>query len=214
MATAFNTTRSVTSLVRSLLNDGGPNGALVNLATISRTANVVTVVTAAAHGLVVGDQVVIAGVTGGATSFNSAAGTSFAVLSTTPPTTFTYAQAGGNESGNPNTGTASGVGTGALFTDPVLLPYLNSAYRKVQRALANIGQETFVVDDVLIVVPAVSAVDPSVQVVVNDSTAPPNQLPTDLDRKSTRLNSSHGYISYAVFCLKKKKKKNRNRTAC
>src|SRR2546422_5412693 len=27
------------------------------------------------------------------------------------------------------------------------------------------------------------------------------------DRKSTRLNSSHGYISYAVFCLKKKKAK-------
>src|SRR5687768_17717526 len=27
----------------------------------------------------------------------------------------------------------------------------------------------------------------------------------DEDRKSTRLNSSHGYISYAVFCLKKKK---------
>src|SRR5687768_17651237 len=32
------------------------------------------------------------------------------------------------------------------------------------------------------------------------------------DRKSTRLNSSHGYISYAVFCLKKKKKKIRNRS--
>src|SRR2546422_10438003 len=30
--------------------------------------------------------------------------------------------------------------------------------------------------------------------------------PADRDRKSTRLNSSHGYISYAVFCLKKKKK--------
>src|SRR2546422_2611112 len=29
------------------------------------------------------------------------------------------------------------------------------------------------------------------------------------DRKSTRLNSSHGYISYAVFCLKKKKKNSR-----
>src|SRR2546429_7166891 len=28
------------------------------------------------------------------------------------------------------------------------------------------------------------------------------------DRKSTRLNSSHGYISYAVFCLKKKKQRN------
>src|SRR2546422_2129945 len=31
------------------------------------------------------------------------------------------------------------------------------------------------------------------------------------DRKSTRLNSSHGYISYAVFCLKKKKKINTTR---
>src|SRR2546429_5631952 len=30
--------------------------------------------------------------------------------------------------------------------------------------------------------------------------------PAGGDRKSTRLNSSHGYISYAVFCLKKKKK--------
>src|SRR2546422_6143482 len=33
-----------------------------------------------------------------------------------------------------------------------------------------------------------------------------------LDRKSTRLNSSHGYISYAVFCLKKKKKKKKKST--
>src|SRR2546422_1252489 len=31
----------------------------------------------------------------------------------------------------------------------------------------------------------------------------------DPDRKSTRLNSSHGYISYAVFCLKKKKQQRR-----
>src|SRR2546422_7415405 len=31
------------------------------------------------------------------------------------------------------------------------------------------------------------------------------------DRKSTRLNSSHGYISYAVFCLKKKKKNETDR---
>src|SRR5256885_5909497 len=33
----------------------------------------------------------------------------------------------------------------------------------------------------------------------------PNQGQTDRDRKSTRLNSSHLVISYAVFCLKKKK---------
>src|SRR5687768_17619760 len=32
-----------------------------------------------------------------------------------------------------------------------------------------------------------------------------------VDRKSTRLNSSHGYISYAVFCLKKKNKAHHTR---
>src|SRR2546422_4867968 len=35
---------------------------------------------------------------------------------------------------------------------------------------------------------------------------PPHAFRIHKDRKSTRLNSSHGYISYAVFCLKKKKK--------
>src|SRR5205809_1559202 len=38
---------------------------------------------------------------------------------------------------------------------------------------------------------------------------PPARPRSVQDRKSTRLNSSHGYISYAVFCLKKK-----NRTRC
>src|SRR3712207_6890880 len=35
-------------------------------------------------------------------------------------------------------------------------------------------------------------------------------VPGDRDRKSTRLNSSHANISYAVFCLKKKKSKTHN----
>src|SRR5438445_3625811 len=47
----------------------------------------------------------------------------------------------------------------------------------------------------------------------DDATAPAQQHDRDtvgvgaVDRKSTRLNSSHANISYAVFCLKKKKKK-------
>src|SRR2546429_6981627 len=36
---------------------------------------------------------------------------------------------------------------------------------------------------------------------------PAERITGALDRKSTRLNSSHGYISYAVFCLKKKQKR-------
>src|SRR2546422_10780805 len=39
---------------------------------------------------------------------------------------------------------------------------------------------------------------------------PAGQIAIARDRKSTRLNSSHGYISYAVFCLKKKKNKHIN----
>src|SRR2546426_5006832 len=39
---------------------------------------------------------------------------------------------------------------------------------------------------------------------------PPQDAPAPPDRKSTRLNSSHLVISYAVFCLKKKKNKIRN----
>src|SRR3712207_8311426 len=41
---------------------------------------------------------------------------------------------------------------------------------------------------------------------------PPPQQRLLLDRKSTRLNSSHANISYAVFCLKKKKKINSSLT--
>src|SRR5688572_31302724 len=39
----------------------------------------------------------------------------------------------------------------------------------------------------------------------------PQRQQERIDRKSTRLNSSHSQISYAVFCLKKKKKKNKNK---
>src|SRR5688572_32756238 len=41
---------------------------------------------------------------------------------------------------------------------------------------------------------------------VRDSVEEARQFLIDQDRKSTRLNSSHSQISYAVFCLKKKKK--------
>src|SRR2546422_7660585 len=66
---------------------------------------------------------------------------------------------------------------------------------------------------------AVPARDPEHSLHVGQHVRPPDVEPDDGagarrgaarrhevgDRKSTRLNSSHGYISYAVFCLKKKK---------
>src|SRR2546422_4525585 len=48
---------------------------------------------------------------------------------------------------------------------------------------------------------------PAQRVAEGIAVTPLERLQAELgDRKSTRLNSSHGYISYAVFCLKKKKK--------
>src|SRR2546429_4521358 len=41
-------------------------------------------------------------------------------------------------------------------------------------------------------------------VAVDENGGSQGGMGVDTDRKSTRLNSSHGYISYAVFCLKKK----------
>jgi hypothetical protein len=69
---------------------------------------------------------------------------------------------------------------GNLFTDAVLLPYANSAYRKLQRAIGNAGGGGFIQDDALLVVAAVAQTDTSLQVSITDATAPPNQLPTDL----------------------------------
>ena len=69
---------------------------------------------------------------------------------------------------------------GNLFTDSVLLPYVNSAYRKMQRAIGNAGAGGSIQDDALLVVEAVTDTDTSLQVSITDATAPPNQLPTDL----------------------------------
>ncbi|HUJ40844.1 MAG TPA: hypothetical protein VLW54_09880 [Candidatus Acidoferrales bacterium] len=78
------------------------------------------------------------------------------------------------------------VSTGDVFTDSVLIPFVNSAYHQVQFEMANSGIETFVKDNVVLTVPAVTGVDPSIQVVCNDTqnqmttVAPTPQLPTDM----------------------------------
>src|SRR5947208_9342017 len=50
------------------------------------------------------------------------------------------------------------------------------------------------------------------QPVVPPARADQREGQLEADRKSTRLNSSHQIISYAVFCLKKKKRHNKRRT--
>jgi hypothetical protein len=69
---------------------------------------------------------------------------------------------------------------GNWATDQVLLPYAQISYRRVAKALGNIKSSVYIKDNVQLVVPAVAAVDSSVQVSVTDVTAAPNQLPSDL----------------------------------
>ncbi|GAC1632860.1 MAG: hypothetical protein NVS9B14_06710 [Candidatus Acidiferrum sp.] len=160
-----------------MLNDAnvGAN-APIAIALIQRAAGVVTVNTVGAHGLIAGatpDQATIAGVSIGVNSFNG----TFSVASVINATQFTYVQAGANESSN--NGTVSNVGQGAVWTDAVLMPYLNIAYRKVADALENVGAPSPVRDDVLLTIPAIAGPDASLQVSLTDSTTP--QLPVDLE---------------------------------
>src|SRR5258706_12011041 len=88
---------------------------------------------------------------------------------------------------------------GNLFTDSVLLPYVNSAYRKVQRALANVQSGTFLTDNVLLVVSAVTQVEASAQVSITEASTPPNHLPSELLGPGKRRERADGRT--AVFVV-------------
>lgn len=171
-SSAYRSSRMIMTLVRSLLNDYGQPGLPVDIVTANRIGGTVQIHTSGPHGMILGDQAVIDSVAD--SSFDG----TFDVSLVTSPTDFQYVQAGADASSTG--GFSTGVGLGNVYTDPVLLPYLNSAYRVVQRALAMCGQTTFKVDLLFFVVTAVASVDPSVQVVVDEATAPPNNLPVDL----------------------------------
>jgi len=180
-STAYQTARSITLWVRALLNDSGTLSVPITIVSISRNAltGVVTVQTQLPHNLVAGDFAVIAGVPTGTSNFN---GTFQVVTSTPSQMTFTYTQAGVADT--QASGQVQGIGTGAIYTDSVLMPYLNLALNKLNRKMQNISNPTYIKDNVFLVVPAVASPDPSVQVVINDATPPyngqNNQLPTDL----------------------------------
>src|SRR2546426_7888884 len=96
----------------------GPAGAadvVAGIASITRNSNFVTVTTQTAHNLLSGDQAVIAGVTGGTTSFNG----TFPGPVILDATHFPYAQTAANESGAAKTGTAAPRGNNPPGGPPV-----------------------------------------------------------------------------------------------
>lgn len=175
-STAYTTARSVTALVRALLDDAANLLSIpVGIASISRnTANsTVTVTTVLPHNQVPGDAALISQVPTGTSNFNG----TFEVL-TVLGRQFTYAQAGVNDA--QSSGRTQGYGIGQVYTDAVLMPYVNACYQSLGRKLESLSDPTYIVDGAFLTVPAVAAPDPSVTVVINDATAAPNQLPTNL----------------------------------
>src|SRR5947209_14106238 len=95
---------------------------------------------------------------------------------------------------------------------PTLFPY-TTLFRSVQ-APGGVAPNTADVDDYL---KFVRQIELTKQQLIHSELAAalsqygnltPNEAQAAQDRKSTRLNSSHANISYAVFCLKKKKREN------
>lgn len=133
--TAFSTAGDCFSLVRSLLNDADiPSVLTITPTGAIRAGNAVTITTATAHGLQIGNIVQVGSVSD--TSFN---GTQ-TVVSVQTATTFTYSQTAANaSSGN---GVVSILIQGDWATDAVLVPLANAAYRKLQRRMLNAGSKS------------------------------------------------------------------------
>src|SRR5690554_7473730 len=95
-----------------------------------------------------------------------------------------------------------------LTTTNFNFPGQKSVYRGKVREVYNINDELLV----MIATDRISAFDVVLPKGIPYKGQILNQIATKfIDRKSTRLNSSHVRISYAVFCLKKKKKKKKHK---
>jgi hypothetical protein len=87
---------------------------------------------------------------------------------------------------------------GNVYSDTVLLPHFNLAYQELWTALENSGQETFITDEAFLIVPAINQLDPTAQVIIQDTSVlitqagsgtafqnpseagPPNTLPVNM----------------------------------
>ena len=185
-SSGYGTAGMVLADVRALLDDNSyglsiliaaaPTGAVEN-----GGGTIATITSAVPHGLATGASVTLAGI--GNALFNGTG--AITVLSATQ---FTIP----NTSAAPNATSGGGtitpnISAGDIFTDPVLIPFLNIAYEQLQYELANHGVETFIKDNVVLTLTAIAGADPSIQVTVSDTgyfdgalNHNPPQLPTDL----------------------------------
>jgi len=175
----FPVVRTITQLVRSFLSDEAvaPGYPFIPLS-LQGSAGIVTAQFATPPGFVVGDTILLSNWT--PSSFN---GTFQIGMGT--GTQFLWQQSGAAVSGSG--GQIQGYGTGKKYTDAVLMPFVNSAYRGLQRALKTTGSTEFRQGAAYVTIPGLSGTDPSAQVILgftgltisSDSTPAPTFVPAN-----------------------------------
>jgi hypothetical protein len=160
-STSYPLVRTVTQLVRSLLADDGasgwgfPFGSNGPLITIVVVSGVCTATFPIAPGFITDDIIQLAG-------WPPPLNGQFTVSLASGPQIIWQNNAVPN--GNYQGGTIQGWGTGKKWTDPLLTPFVNSAYRGLQRALRGIGSTEFRQGTAFVTIPGLSFSDPSTQV--------------------------------------------------
>lgn len=185
----FPIVRTVTQLVRNLLADEPiAPGFPFQPVSVVALGGIVTATFATPPGYIPGDTILAANFT--PSDFNG----SF-VLSASSGTQITW-QNNSATNGAATGGTVQGYGTGKKYTDPMLMAYVNSAYRALQRALKATGSTEFKEGQAFVTIPGLTFADPSAQVFLNfeglsidsdadpapefDISTPIGQLPNDL----------------------------------
>ncbi len=158
----FPQVRTVTSLVRNMLADEpiGPGFPFIPLTIASDGAGNCSATFGVPPGFIADDMIIIAGFNNnqnGTFPLTSGAGTQI---------TWQNAAAAAGQATITSTSTIQGYGTGKKYTDTLLMPFVNSAYRGIQRALRGTGSTEFRVGQAFVTIPGLTFTEPSTQVIL------------------------------------------------
>src|SRR5271165_2325452 len=162
--TNFPQVRTVTGLVRSLLGDDAiaPGYPFQSLSLVVGAGGLCVAQFAIAPGYVPGDTLLITNFTPSNVNSSSASLT----VQTVNGNQVTWTNPAAVTIGTATGGTVQGYGTGTKYTDTILMPFVNSAYRSLQRALKATGSTEFKESQAFVTIPGISFAEPSTQVVL------------------------------------------------
>lgn len=160
--TNFPQVRTVTGLVRSLLGDDAiaPGYPFQPISLVVGAGGLCVAQFAIAPGFIPGDTLLLANWT--PANVNGSGLT----VQTVNGNQITWTNPASVTTGTATGGTIQGYGTGTKYTDTILMPFVNSAYRSLQRALKATGSTEFKESQAFVTIPGITFAEPSTQVVL------------------------------------------------